>query len=29
MKGKLDYVMSVIYIATWIVLVYAYSGGPR
>ena len=29
MKNKLDYAMGVIYIVTWIVLVYYCSGGPK
>ena len=29
MKNKLDYAMGVIYIVTWVALVYYCSGGPK
>ena len=29
MNNKLDYAMGVIYVVTWIILLYFYSGGPK
>jgi hypothetical protein len=29
MNNKLDYAMGVIYVVTWVILLYIYGGGPK